>query len=252
MPYEMIDPSTAVVLPGGSLGAPLQGQGMTLRELREQLAFQLGDRKDIPDPTLNLWVNWGYLALCSMVDIEQLKGSISFSSVSTQAQYLLPIAVRNIKAAAIYGSGFGMLGLTRSRPLLKKDIHWFRSQKDLSGQPRYFFREGQVLILYPYPDAAYPIGLDIKIKPKTLTADVDCPLIPEEWHEVILLAARVRAFRALMEFDKASIAQNELVSEIRSKMNTEDIERIHTMASVEIPRDWKDLKGLNLEDDRVQ
>jgi hypothetical protein len=90
MPYAALKESIATLITSGNLGAPLTSTGETLASLEAELMLQLGSRTDVTPARLKLWINFAYRELCSSLEIDELKGSMSFSLVAGQPLYLLP------------------------------------------------------------------------------------------------------------------------------------------------------------------
>ena len=242
MPYDLISPSAAVVVLSPELGAPLRDQGMTFRDFKKALSDMLGGRDDIDEDVIARWVNFGYQDLCSMLDLDELRGSVSISTAIDSAQYYLPYTVRVIDTVGLYDSSPVFWGRSKSRPLAKKDLAWYRAQKDGSGQPFAFFTQGRVLVLYYTPNTVISLSVDCMIRPQPMANELDCPIIPDEWNEGILKAARQSAYSELEEFDKMVLAQNDKVSFVRSKMNLRAANRVGMEASVSVPRNWRDIR----------
>jgi hypothetical protein len=220
VPFLIIDPAVAEDAPDTTIGEPKTSTGDTLASMRLWLMRALLNRDDLSDDEYDLWINDGYLDVCTSVDLDELKGSLSIVTVADQPFYNLPYVVSSTQGASIidtslYGGG---------TPLSKADKAWYREQDNKSGRPETYFREGEVLVLFPTPDKAYTVALDFRIRPLPLTDDTDSPILGQEWHRPIRLSARQKAFDDLQEFDKALPAENSFINSVRRRNNRESSE----------------------------
>ena len=251
MPFLALDSATAAAAPATTLGAPLQNTGMTLAEFRGRLNLQLGGRPDVLPSMLDQWINAAYIDICSSLELEELKGTLTLNLVVSQSLYLLPKAVRAIKLASVIDAvTYGEIG---GRQLTLSDLGKYRRSSDRVDEPEEYFRVGEMLVLWPTPAKVRALSLDIWIRPTKMVADADSPIIPEEWHEIILRNARQMAHSDLREWGSAAIAQNEFVGMVRRKTDTEELEESQKIIGSSVPRGRKQIYRRNSrsrEDDR--
>jgi hypothetical protein len=234
MPYIALDPALAAPAPASTLGAPLTNQGKTLLDYRGTLNMQLGARPDVDNGMLETWINDAYLDICSSLEIDELKGSLPLTLVVGQPLYLLPRAVRAIREvgvidAATYSTAGG-------RKLAQSDLARYRRNSTLSDEPREYFRESKMLVLWPTPKTIRTLSLDVWIRPLKLVADTDSPILPEEWHEAIALNARSKAHVDLREYERAAVAENSFVNNVRRKDDPETLEESDRIIGSSVPR----------------
>lgn len=241
MPYIPLDPTVAQAAPTTLIGAPLTppnpGEplpGMSLVEMRTQLDIQLGGRTDFDDTMFDLWINQSYVDLCTSLDIPELNGSVVISLDPAQALYLLPRQVRAIDMVSVVDTAtYGALG---GRKLTKTDKNSYRKAPALNGEPKEYFREGNMLVLWPTPVAIRDLSVDFKIRPDPLVDEDHYPIIPPEWHEVIVRNARTKAHSDLREFDSAGITNNEVVGLVRRKTDPDAVEDDDRVIGSSVPR----------------
>lgn len=240
MPYSVLDKASAAPAPVTTLGAPLISQGQTLDSLREELDASLGGRADILTPRYDLWLNEAYTDLCTSLELDELKGSLALTLVPAQAVYTLPYVVSTIIGAALvlptsenYNGGY---------PLDKTDLSAYRSLVAASGDPEVYFRMNDLLVFYPTPKAARTIALDFRIRPLPLTLGTHSPILGVEWHEAIKLGARFRAWKALMQYDKAEPAENDYIKLVRRRTDRQATEDEGRVVGSSVPRDISQLR----------
>lgn len=234
MPYTALDPTAAAAAPAVTVGEPITSRGMTRADFEAELSAELGGRTDVTPERILLWINWAYLDLCSSLKLEELNSSYSFATVGGQHMYAVPTAVRSTTGMAVSDSV--SYPLDEGRPLTKVDLPRYRRSPLLSDEPTQYFKHNNVFVLYPTPDAARTIAVDFRIRPERLVDATDSPILHEEWHEAILLAARAKAFRALLEFDKAGLAHNDFVDFVRRREDPKAEEDEGRVVGSSIPR----------------
>lgn len=220
MPFLVLDPTEAAAAPATAIGQPKSGWGKSLAAMRAHLKIQLGGRTDIPDEVYNTWISDAYVDVVTSLDLDESKGSIELVLVAGQPFYLLPSVVSSVQSAALTDP----LSIYGGAPLSKTDKSNYRAFEDAFGEPKLFFRENDMLVVYPTPDKAYSISIDFRVRPAPLVDDTDCPFIGPEFHRAILLQARADAFDDLREFDKAGPAENSFTSNMRRRTDREAAE----------------------------
>lgn len=226
MPYIAIDATTAKAAPVTTIGAPLTSQGETLATFLAELKLQVV-RSDPVDARYKSWINLAYRHLAAMVTLNEMMGSLALTTDVGQPLYTLPTVVAWIKQIPL--SDPIVYPFAGGRNMVMTDLNGYRELPDSSlirnqyGPYRYF-RFGRVLALWPTPISVQTVIVDFRVRPKDLVNDTDSPILPQEWHEPILLKARHVAFRSLQMFDKAGLALNDFTSTIRELINTDAAE----------------------------
>jgi hypothetical protein len=211
VPFAVLDPATAAAAPVTTIGAPLINVGETLATLRAELKLQV-IRGDVDDPRYNLFINKAYRKLVSMLTLQEYNGSLAIATVAAQPLYLLPQAVGYIKKLSLADAAYYPRG---GIDLQRIDLDYYRGLPVRTGQPEMYFRQANMLVIWPTPTTVDTMSLDFRIRPVALTLDNHSPILPLEWHDALGLKARHIAFRSLQMFEKAAIAQNDFVTEIR-------------------------------------
>jgi hypothetical protein len=220
MPYITLDESTAEAAPVVTIGAPLTSVGMTFDDFLTELYSELGARTDVTAASdrLKMWTNWAYRNVCGMVTLKELFGSFALATVDDQPLYQLPRQVAWIKRVSLIDTTNFLAG---GRELEMIDESGYRLLADLDDEPSRYFRYRRMLVFWGTPDDAYDLAIDCRVRPDDLVDPTDSPLLPEEFHEVILLYARYRAFRSLRMYQESSVALNDAVTTLRPLINTD-------------------------------
>lgn len=215
MPFQSFDPSAAVSITSSSQSGPLTSGWLSLSQLRTELSNRLGGRSDIDADRLNLWLNEAYIDLCNALDLAVLRSQITHTMTVGRVDYKLPANIRMAVAISYEYDGCGGL-IDKIDP---EEYRRIRIQYD-SGAPVVWTPfMPELIVFYPSPDVAYPLTLDVKLRPTRMTLDAHYPILPDEYIEGLLLLARSKAFSALMEFSLGGQCMNEYVSFMRSRRN---------------------------------
>lgn len=221
MPYLVLDPSAAQAAPFLSFGLPEAASahpgGKSLLAMRTRLILELGRRDDIPTPMWNEWINDAYQEFYAALNLPENVASYGQSLVSGQALYLTPPGIDAIRSVSAQDPTDATVGGT----LEKKDHVYYRKLPVRTGQPEFWFHEKRMLVIWPTPDAAYPISIDGTIKPIPLVVDTDYPALEDKWHEPLLKAAKYRAWEAVQNDAKAALVSNEM-SRLIQRRNDRD------------------------------
>lgn len=245
MPFIVLDQASAAAAPVTTLGQPLVNVGETLSSMEQDLVSMLVDRTDLGPPLLRKWINRSYIHIATAVAIDEMKGSIGISLVPGQAHYLLPYAVSSIiSASLVLPTSENING---GYPLDKGDLSLYRAARSHDDDPTWYFRMNDILVVHPTPNKARTLALDVRVRPLPMTANEHSPILGVEWHEAIVLGARRRGFSELLEYDKATMAENEYLSAVRQRTNREEKEDENRVPSSSAPqrdprirgRDWR-------------
>lgn len=231
MPFLPLDPTAAAAAPATSIGAPRTGYGKSLAVMRAHLQMQLGGRADVTPSMLDEWINDAYIDLATSLKLDELKGSITLSFVAGQPFYSLPASVYSIQTVGMVNT----LSMQGGRPLSKIDKASFRDLEVSEGEPTMYFREGQMLVVYPTPDRSYSVSVDFRVMPMRLVEDTDCPILSMDFHRAILLRARSDALDDLQEFDKVPSAENSAVASVRRRNDREAAEDENRVVGSSVP-----------------
>lgn len=235
MPFLNLDPSAAEVI-APTLGAPLTAGEETLLSFANELKSTLGERDDVTPERLARWVNQAYRDLPTTLDLPESHVGIEFDSVADQALYLLPTELIRTMGASLVDSVNYSEGGT---PLRKIDLAYYRKLGDLTDVVTSYLYQNKMVVLYPTPVAVKAIVIDAYILPQRLINADDSSIYSPDWNEAILLGARAKAFRSLLEFEMGNNAYNDYVGYIRNKINPKAEERTGMIAGFQPARRWR-------------
>lgn len=245
MPFTILDPATAEPAPVLTVGAPLEEVGETLASMEQELYYQLGGRDDIDPARLRRFINWGYVDLAASLKIDELQSSYGLTTVPDQPLYIAPPQIFSTSEFALVDPSHARGGW----PLGKTDRSAYRKAEARTDVPEYFFRQGRLFVLWPTPNEEWPISVDFWIRPDFMTADNHSPLLGIEWHEILVLVAKEKAFDALMEPTLALNARNLWLSIVRRRRDPAADENDGKMAGFFPVVDRTQLSGRLTRDD---
>lgn len=244
MPYNVLDRSLAAAAPVTTIGQPsLVGEGMTLADIKEELAASMLGRTDIEDPRLDRWINWAHRDLISSLDLPDMYGSLDITTVADQDLYLLPSTVYSILGAAIVDTG--NYPIDGGKPLRKIELMKYRMLPVADDdEPTSYFKYGKdLLVLYPKPTtAALEIAVDFKARAGEMTDPGHYPVVGTEWHEAIVLNAVAKGLRALQEWQGASVAKTEYLDYVRRRIDPKAAEDEGRTVLSSVPRNRTQLR----------
>lgn len=241
MPFTVLDPALAEPAPILAVGAPLVDRGETLASMEQELYSQLGGRDDADPARLRRFINWGYVDLAVSLKIDELQSSYGLVTVADQPLYIAPPQI-----FAILPDGFALVNSSHPNggwPLEKTDRSSYRRAEARTDVPEYFFRQGNLFVLWPTPNTEWPISVDFWIRPDFMTADNHSPLLGIEWHEVIVLCAKEKAFDAFLEPTLAMNARNQWLSIVRRRRDSAADEQDGKLAGLFPVTDTRQLSG---------
>jgi hypothetical protein len=232
MPYNVLSPVGAGAIVVGTTGQPITRPTDNLATMSAELGLTLGSRGDVTPIRLRGWINWAYVNLARSLKLPELVATAQINTTSGQYQYAVPtVLATTIGASIVRGANWD-----GGRSLNKIDISGYRSRPEHSGVPDSYLKSHGVIALHPTPETAYSVFVDYRIRPLPMIADDHAPILAVEWVEAIVLNARRRAFAALLEFDKAAVANNEYVDLIRGLRDEAADEDEYRLVGSSVPR----------------
>lgn len=241
MPYLVLNPAIAQAAPVLAFGAPetaaTHPMGKSLLGLRNRLILELGKRTDIPVPNWNEWINDAYLDLWTSLDLPDRRTSFGLTLTAGQPFYLMPPSVDGIRAVSATDTDFTTVG----GPLVNTDAASYRKLPIRSGDPEQWFREKNMLVLWPTPSKAFAVSVDITLSPAPLVNDTDYPILEDKWHDALYRLAKARSWDAVQNDVKAGLNTNEaarLVSRRLSRDEEDSETKYPTIRPVGTRRDF--------------
>jgi hypothetical protein len=182
---------------------------MNLGEMDDELKLLLGNRSDITEARRFLWLNNAQRELAYAFPYFQNADKKITPMVVTQSEYALPE-----NCVAIYS----IRDITLKRKITRTSFRKFDNIDALqAGNPTHYCRFGNWFELTPVPNAANSMLLRFGRSIVAMVNRVDVPTLPDPWHEVVLLGAEVRGWRALRMLDQMAIVKNEYLQLLRSR-----------------------------------
>jgi hypothetical protein len=168
----------------------------------------------------NMWQDWKYLHF-------EYLGLIQLNTrVPTPPNTPAGIKVRKWDRDSLI-LNFGSL---RAKPLIYEEWSTFRKLRMLGSaglsidEPVIFsVKPDETLITYPTANATYPLQGEAWRRPPVLTLDTDVPLMPEEYHRIILANAAIK------------YANREDAPEVIAGMEAEFIDKLEKLESDQAP-----------------
>lgn len=88
-----------------------------------------------------------------------------------------------------------------------------------SSAPRYWYRYGNEIKVFPSPDLAYTVTLYYIKKPTELSNDADVPEVPSNFEELLVLGATYRVHEVKDNYDKAAITERRYIEALDQMVN---------------------------------
>lgn len=143
---------------------------------------------------INGWVNEALQKIYRKGNFRLNSLTEDFPTVASTSAYTLPSDF--LKLASVFNAD-------DNDPLVPVTLEEYDDLDDSSGKPYHYTVDGNDLVLYPTPDAAYNITLRYYNTSVELAADTDEPNLPEDYHYLLEHYALWRAYMAEHDFEAA-------------------------------------------------
>lgn len=157
------------------------------------------------------YINEWHRRLCTEAGVGIVRDAeTTLSTVAGTDEYTLASAVRKLR---------GIQDESRGVALEEVTLEYMRQvdpDDTMSGDPQFYaMRSDRKIKLKPKPSANGTLTLDYEARIVDLDEDVDEPLIPEDFHYLLSLGARLNEYEKLEDLQRLRIAQEEMASGIR-------------------------------------
>lgn len=191
----------------------------TFLELQEEVLAH-GFDPNVYRARVKVWLNEGLARVVRRTKLAMRDLTVPIPLVSGTQDYPLPadlVSIRELRTAAT-GS------VLRAVDVLEID-----AMTPGPGAPELYATAGQLLRLYPIPNAAASLELRYRADSAAMAADTDLPGIPDDYAHVLVSYAASRAFRAEDDYEAATFFWSEYqrdLGEMRSSIAERDSSRV--------------------------
>ena len=208
-------------------------------ELRIHLGYESDGTDDLSDVSADLLLNRAFWELLNKFNFREEECSIEFTVAEDEDFISLPTLFESLRKLSILNSD-----TNKWTPLTRIDIQEFErlANDDTSakGAPESYFREGVGIRLLSSaggaPDATYTLRIKHRVTLADLSDGNTEMVLPEVWHELVLLGGNWRGLHRLRDFEGAREVRNVQIGMINSTVEVESKEEVDSpLAGVEIP-----------------
>ncbi len=208
-------------------------------ELRVHLGYESDSTDDLSDDSADLLLNRAFWELLNKFSFREEECSIEFTVADGEDFISLPTLFESIRKLSILNSD-----TNKWTPLTRIDIQEFErlANDDTSakGAPEKYFREGSGIRLLSSagggPDATYTLRIKYRVTLAELSSGNTELVIPEVWHELILMGGHWRGLLRLRDYESAREVKNQQIALINSTVPVEAKEEVDSpLAGIEIP-----------------
>ena len=158
------------------------------------------------------WVNRAYLeTLTYRQDWDFMWAATTFNTVAAQGVYDLTVNSTHWGQAAIFETALGKTDQAPIDHMIYRDFYSaFLIGSPESGRPTTFtIRPDGELLLYPVPDKVYTFSADYYKQALPMVNNTDVPLIPVQYHSVILYKALAHCTANTEDFSTYQYAERQ-------------------------------------------
>jgi hypothetical protein len=182
----------------------------TFKQIQDDVLERIGNSAVEARVRVKRFVNEWHRRLCTEAGIGMVRDAeTTLTLVAGTDEYTLAAAIRRIR---------GIQDETRGTALDERSLEWMRQvdpDDSMSGDPQYYaMRSDRKIKLKPVPSGTQNLTIDYETRVVDLDDDADEPLIPEDFHYLLVLGARINEYEKNDDMGRMQAAQKEMGSGI--------------------------------------
>lgn len=193
---------------------------MNLVTARNNLRAKIGNptTSNVLDSKLTRIINAAYKEIAAKYTFNETRSIAYFQTVTNTDRYVLPTDLNAL---------LRVWDDTNKMKLKKRGPRYIGSVplNVPTGKPLNYVRVKNWMQLLPIPDAVYSLYIYYMATPADLVADADSFILPEPWHDGIVLKARHIYFDENGDVGKAIYANNQWKDWVSDKPSEIDLEK---------------------------
>ena len=210
-------------------------------ELRIHLGYETTDTEELSDGDADLLLNRAFWELLNKFNFREEECSVEFTIADGEDFISLPTLFESLRTLEIKNAD-----TNKWTPLVRADIKEFtrvaNDDTSAKGAPENYFREGTGIRLYSSaggaPDATYTLRIKYRVTLADLATGNTTLVIPDVWHELVLLGGHWRGLLRLRDYESAREVKNQQIGMINSTVEVEAKEEgDSSLAGIEIPEE---------------
>jgi len=206
-------------------------------ELRVHLGLETDDTDELSNDDADLLLNRAFWELMNKFNFREEEKSSTFPTIDGTEFYSLPTLFESVRNISLQDSDNTETWFPLDRTSLDEYTKNLDDADSNEGMPLRYFREDNGIRLSPIPDKATYV---IKVKHRITLADLSSSnttlVIPQVWHELILMGGHWRGLYRLRNYEAAREIRNVQIGLINSTVEVEGKEEgDSSLAGIEIP-----------------
>ena len=206
-------------------------------ELRVHLGYETDDTDELSNNDADLLLNRAFWELLNKFNFREEEKSSTFPTIDGTEFYSLPALFESVRNISIQDPDNSEVWAVLDRITLDEYSKNLDDADSNESIPTRYFREDNGIRLSPIPDKATYV---IKVKHRVTLADLATGnttlVIPDVWHELVLLGGHWRGLLRLRDYESAREVKNHQIALINSTVPIEAKEEVDSpLAGVEIP-----------------
>ena len=208
-------------------------------ELRVHLGYEEDGTDDLSDNDADLLLNRAMWELMNKFNFREEEKSATFPAVDGTEFYSLPTLFESVRNISLQDADNTETWFPLDRTSLDEYTKNLDDADTNEGMPLRYFREDNGIRLNPIPDkATYTIKVKYRVTLADLAAGNTTLIIPDVWHELILMGGHWRGLHRLRDYESAREVRNVQIGLINSTVEVESKEEVDSpLAGIEIPRE---------------
>lgn len=172
------------------------------------------------------WLNEGVHRVARAVRLSESASTEPFGTVAGEPSYQLASSAIRIRQ---------IVNTADRVELCPVEITEINTAPGASGKPREYALEGGNLVLYPTPDAAYPLELWFLANTAKLVGDGDVPAMPDDYLDIAIAWALQKAYAAEDDFPASQFHRSYFdteLSQMRADVQHRQVGRVRRVPSM--------------------
>lgn len=195
------------------------------------------DDPDGSDTKIDLCLNRSFWEIMNKFNFRENERTATFNTIALEPRYQLPVIFESVKNVAVQDPitlqwfDVNRVSTYQYDKMLNDTEPQVNNGVEQQAMPVAYYREDSAIIFWPTPSKVFPIKIRHLITLADLSDSNNAPVIPQEWHEIIMYGGTYRTLYNMGDLNRAESYKSHTITMMTSTVPVESKEEKNSQMS---------------------